>query len=310
MRWDVIQPEDVASARTFTEQVRAFARYCQQVVGTPMPTSTQWPALSKRCKAFFIEYPQADWFTLCRVAQWCRNRKLRVRTTVGLISCFRSAWGDGALPELDPQNVDLELEREIERALATETDEEWRRRLILARGPGARREALAEWNAYVAAATTPTSEPAGSGAPSTPSSSKTKRSPKTAMASRGEIIVLDLGLPPSPPLSINEERRMAHWGSRLRRLDPWKDTTIVLARQERIASQVNNRPARVQLIIPFRTKTRRDPHNYVGTNVKACIDGLIKAGVWPDDTAEWVQVVDPLLIVGADKHVLIEIEVK
>jgi len=30
---------------------------------------------------------------------------------------------------------------------------------------------------------------------------------------------------------------------------------------------------------------RRDPHNYMPT-VKAIIDGLVDAGVWPDDTPE------------------------
>ena len=38
--------------------------------------------------------------------------------------------------------------------------------------------------------------------------------------------------------------------------------------------------------------------NYVGSVVKATIDGLVDAGCWPDDTAEWVEIRQPLLVVG------------
>lgn len=307
MRWDVITPEDVASAKSYAEQLRIFARYCQQVVGTPLPPSRQaWAALGQRVKAFFIEYPQADWYTLCRIAQWCRNRKLRIRTTTGLIGCFRSAWADGALPELDPQNLDLDLEREIERALSEESREEWRRRLIVARGTKARRAALEEWKAASAeTASTPTSALPESGATGTKNTSSTRSTRRNAKRTRREVIVLDLGPAPSPPLSTNEERRL-HWGSRCRRLDPWKNATIVLAKQQQISAQVDSRPSRVQLVIPFRSRGRRDPHNYVGTNVKACVDGLVRAGVWPDDTPRWVEVLEPRLVVGRNAQIEIE----
>lgn len=46
--------------------------------------------------------------------------------------------------------------------------------------------------------------------------------------------------------------------------------------------------------VPFRRDSRRDPHNFVSTVVKATIDGLTDAGWWPDDTTDYVVVGDPI----------------
>ena len=46
--------------------------------------------------------------------------------------------------------------------------------------------------------------------------------------------------------------------------------------------------------------------NYVGTVVKAVIDGMVDAGCWPDDTAEWVEIRQPVLAVG---ETLVRIEI-
>lgn len=311
MRWDEISPETVAKAKTFAESMRLYARYCQQTVGTPMPMNQMWGPLGRRIKAFMIEYPQADWYTLCRVAQWCRTHKVRPRTTVGLVGCFRSAWADGHLPELDPQHVNLEVERRIERALEEEEDETWRSRLLLARGVEARRKLIEEWESKrsAPAVKAATSGRRASSASSSASSSTTSVSPSNANATTRSngVIVLDLGLPPTPPLSINKANTM-HWASKARQLDPWKQATIVLAKQAKIPEKVAERPARVRLVLPFRTKHRRDPHNYVGTVVKATVDGLVLAGVWPDDNPKYVEVMEPRLVIGRNAEV--EIEVK
>lgn len=62
-------------------------------------------------------------------------------------------------------------------------------------------------------------------------------------------------------------------------------------------------PATVWVHLPFTTARRRDPHNFVPC-VKAIVDGLVDAGVWPDDTPEWVRVMEPELVVGpsVDPH--------
>jgi crossover junction endodeoxyribonuclease RusA len=310
MRWDEVTPEMVSKGTSYPKQLRLFGRYCQQTVGTPMPMEKEWAALARRVKAFFIEYPTADWYTLCRVAQWCKSHKVRPRTAVGLVGCFRSAWADGQLPELDPQHVDLEVERRIERALEVEENEQWRNRLFLARGVEARRKLADQWEQRsVRIAKAATSGRRASSASSTGSSSTTNGSPKSASASISSegLIVLDLGLPPAPPLSINQANTM-HWARRDRELEPWRTAACVLAGQAKIPERVAGRRGRVRVVLPFKKRVRRDPHNYVSTVVKAVVDGLVYAGVWPDDTPEYVEVLEPRLVIG--KNAEVEIEVK
>jgi hypothetical protein len=49
--------------------------------------------------------------------------------------------------------------------------------------------------------------------------------------------------------------------------------------------------------LPFRRETKRDPHNWVGTVVKAAIDGLVDSHLWPDDNSDFVTVGQPLVVV-------------
>lgn len=108
------------------------------------------------------------------------------------------------------------------------------------------------------------------------------------------MIWLELGPPPAPPLSLNAERRM-HWAKRQRELTPWKQLAFVMARQARLAARLNGAACLVVVELPFATVRRRDPHNFAPT-IKAIVDGLVLAGAWPDDTAEWVEVADPILV--------------
>lgn len=49
----------------------------------------------------------------------------------------------------------------------------------------------------------------------------------------------------------------------------------------------------VHVTLPVKSvNTRRDPHNFVAT-VKPIIDGLVHAGLWPDDTAAYVKTDEP-----------------
>lgn len=107
---------------------------------------------------------------------------------------------------------------------------------------------------------------------------------------------------PKPPLSINRAHTM-HWGARRAETDPWRDMAIVLVRQ---ALRVTGWPGRglpvtIRMELPFRTATRRDPHNYVGTVVKATVDGLTTGGLIPDDSQEWATILEPTLVVQRDK---------
>lgn len=65
-------------------------------------------------------------------------------------------------------------------------------------------------------------------------------------------------------------------------------------------------PSIVRVTIPFSTNRRRDPHNYVATVVKPIVDGLVRAGCWPDDNPEYVTVAEPTLVVGTEVVVRID----
>lgn len=62
-------------------------------------------------------------------------------------------------------------------------------------------------------------------------------------------------------------------------------------------------PCVVSVALPVKDKRRRDPHNYFAT-VKPIVDGLVDAGLWPDDTPEWVTTVEPTLVPGATSVVV------
>ncbi len=100
---------------------------------------------------------------------------------------------------------------------------------------------------------------------------------------------------PTTPLSINQANRM-HWGGKKRQLDPWREATWAAWYETSMDERrrVQGKPCWVTVHLPFKTKGRKDAHNYTGTNVKAIIDTLVKSGVWEDDVAAWVSVVDPV----------------
>lgn len=108
------------------------------------------------------------------------------------------------------------------------------------------------------------------------------------------MIVLELGPIPAEPLSLNKANKL-HWAERRRLTDPWKHLAWATALQARLADALRQAPCTVTVHIPFPTNHRRDPHNYVPV-CKAVVDGLVKAGVWPDDNPAWVTVTEPVLV--------------
>lgn len=107
---------------------------------------------------------------------------------------------------------------------------------------------------------------------------------------------------PSPAPSINEfaGNSKGVWAKRRRLLEPWRDAVgwgwKTIPRVER--DLIIGVPCDVHVTIPFSTKRTRDPHNYVGTVVKAMIDQLVQQGVWVDDNPDWVTVSEPTLVQG------------
>lgn len=53
-------------------------------------------------------------------------------------------------------------------------------------------------------------------------------------------------------------------------------------------------PCDVFISIPVPGNRTRDPHNWTPT-LKAVVDGITRAGVWPDDNATWVKTTEPTL---------------
>lgn len=134
----------------------AFAKYIHQTLGTPWHTQKDLAALRKKTKEFFEryppdQYPGVSWYTLCRLVLWCKGGSYKARNWRRpgrihfVMDAFRDAWSAGALPELDAPKEDRELEALINEALATETRESWRTRLVGALGVDARRKAYDEW---------------------------------------------------------------------------------------------------------------------------------------------------------------------
>lgn len=137
---------------------------------------------------------------------------------------------------------------------------------------------------------------------------------------------------PSRPLSENESRKI-HWATRRNRLKPWKEATAAawllfaefFSHNPELREAWISRPGTVLVTLPFdRTEAqweadRRDPHNYVGTMCKVIVDqltdkktGSIKRGdvqietrLWPDDTPDFVEVLEPKLVRGKTAEVRI-----
>ena len=98
--------------------------------------------------------------------------------------------------------------------------------------------------------------------------------------------------------SINER---IHWAERARRTADWRQ----ISRLELLNGlrRIGNPPPghwSVAVELPFTTNRRRDPHNFVGTCVKAIVDGITDTGLVEDDTAEWITVEEPTLTVGQE----------
>ena len=94
--------------------------------------------------------------------------------------------------------------------------------------------------------------------------------------------------------------------TRARRISEWKAAAYIAFRSLGRAAAGRQLPILVTIEIPFTTNRKRDPHNYCGTVLKAVIDALVRAGVVPDDTAEWIGHREPRLVKG--DTVVVELE--
>lgn len=99
---------------------------------------------------------------------------------------------------------------------------------------------------------------------------------------------------PAPRLSLNGR---LHWRRHAEYTKQWRHAAFVYGRVSRINAR--HTPANIQVTFDVADLRRRDPHNLIAT-VKPIVDGLVDAGYWPDDTADWVTVLDPMIRKFAD----------
>lgn len=100
------------------------------------------------------------------------------------------------------------------------------------------------------------------------------------------------------PLSGANQQRGQHWAAQKRANDPWRTFGIIAGRRLTHEGFRPPKPVQIRLVLPVPDRRRRDPHNYVGTVVKAFVDGLVIGGLLRDDAPAYVQVLEPELRTG------------
>ena len=103
---------------------------------------------------------------------------------------------------------------------------------------------------------------------------------------------------PGGVLSLNDR---VHWTVRHQLEQVWQTAAWAAGNNARrahpaaVAALLQHTPTLVEVELPVAARRRRDPHNFVAT-VKPIIDGLVFARLWPDDSEEFVRVVDPVFV--------------
>lgn len=105
-----------------------------------------------------------------------------------------------------------------------------------------------------------------------------------------------------PPLNANQR---LHWATKARTTKTVRDVTAITARGARLpkAERIT-----VQLVWVVTNKRRRDSDNTYPT-FKAMCDGLVDAGIVPDDTPEYMTKLGPVIRHEPGGTARIELEV-
>lgn len=111
---------------------------------------------------------------------------------------------------------------------------------------------------------------------------------------------------PTPALLSMNDRH--HWRRRSSDVASWRSSALMAAAIR--AHHIEQDPAMVCVTLDVADKRRRDPANFFPC-VKAIVDGLVDADWWPDDTPEYVTVVEPTLrVVGRGVPLMVTIELR
>jgi crossover junction endodeoxyribonuclease RusA len=88
-----------------------------------------------------------------------------------------------------------------------------------------------------------------------------------------------------------------HWRTKAAKTKAWREATCGGTLWGAYADLSHHTPpAELHFEMEVPDKRRRDPHNYYPT-IKAIVDGLVDAQLWPDDTPEWVHTNEPTFVV-------------
>jgi crossover junction endodeoxyribonuclease RusA len=106
---------------------------------------------------------------------------------------------------------------------------------------------------------------------------------------------------PQPDKYLNANDRL-FWAVRAARVRAWRSAAHGCATR----CHVHPRPRSiVGISLPVRSlNIRRDGANWHPT-LKACIDGLVDAGLWPDDCGKWVVTEEPCFHLGGNVRITI-----
>lgn len=102
---------------------------------------------------------------------------------------------------------------------------------------------------------------------------------------------------PQPDKLMNLNDR-SHWAVRRRQVKAWREAAAWHALQLPKVARPMAGPVLVDIALPVRRNGRRDAHNFMPT-CKAIIDGLVDAGVVPDDSTRYLATRDPSFVVGS-----------
>ena len=102
---------------------------------------------------------------------------------------------------------------------------------------------------------------------------------------------------PGPYMSMNDSE---HFRAKARRTKAWRTAAKNAAGRD----VTTTTPGRLRYLPPciitctfsVPDRRRRDPANMAAT-VKPCVDGMVDAGLWPDDTPEYITTVEPTFVV-------------
>ena len=100
---------------------------------------------------------------------------------------------------------------------------------------------------------------------------------------------------PQPGRLLNMNHR-THWRTRWSVTKQWRTAAYQAALLLGPPSARTHPAAMVRLIIPVPDRRRRDPANLTPLTKACVVDGLVDAGVWPDDTPEYVETLEPRLV--------------